>query len=515
MTIKTALWVVAVVLKIGVGHASQELDRQFLLDKIGTVRSIDNSDGIFAESVAEAFNEYFSKQSRFKYQDVSKADALLGSSKLAYEKLIDDARILAQIGKAFQINSLIKTKIYKEGTSYRVEWQWVRLPQAQILASYEFSVSEAESSASILTDVLKSEIKRQLPKLFAKMPFKGHITGRDGETVTVNVGKENGVFKGDMLIVQTLEDVKIHPLSKAVVDWQFVKIGRLKVVESDENIAFCKVMDLEEEKEITRLQKITAFIPHEEEPEEEAKKPVEEFERPYIPKLGYIAGTLSAGSFSRNFSDSSVGGVGKTGGGMSLGLLGEGELWLNRNFFVDIATGFNTLGYTQKDITTNVETAGVSGSYFRFRGNLGYQIHLTPDFFGPKVFIKMGYMSNSYALPASVADVMAGASFGSVFLGVGTDLPLRPHYGMLASLNMGLLKSVSAADQVGTASGTALSAVSGITDVSFFLGGYYWFHSRLKLRVGIDVISHGATFGTTHTLNHRLVYVSPKLIYYF
>lgn len=515
MMTRWALWVVAAAFNLSVSHASQELDRQFLLDKIGTVKSIDNADGIFTDAVAEAFNEYFSKQSRFKYQDVSKADALLGSSKLPYDQLIEDSRILAQIGKAFQIDSLIKTKIYKEGTSYRVQWTWVKLPQAQTLATHEFSVSEAESSASVLTDVLKSEIKRQLPKLFTRVPFKGHITGRDGETVIVNLGKDNGVFKGDMLIIQTLEDVKIHPLSKSVVDWQFVKIGRLRVEESDDSLSFCKVVDLEEEKEITKFQKITSIIPREDEPEEETKKPVEEFEKPYIPRLGFISGTLSPGVFSRSFADSTVGGVGKTGGGLSLGLAGEGELWLNRNFFVDLATGFNTLSYTQRDITTNVETAGVSGSFFRFRGNLGYQIHLTPDFFGPKVFIKLGYMSHSYSLPASVADVMAGAAFGSVFVGVGADLPLRPHYGMLASLNLGLLKSVSAADQVGTTAGAALGAVSGITDVTFFLGGYYWFHSRLKLKAGVDVLSHGATFGTTHTLAHRLVFISPTLVYYF
>lgn len=516
--IHRTLWVFAVMFLAGVTHASQELDRQFTLDKIGAVKSIDNTDGIFADPVAEAFNEFFGKQNRFKYQDVSKADALLGSSKLSYEKLLEDARILAQIGKAFQINSLIKTNIFKEGTQYRVKWTWIRLPQAQTLATHEFVVTESESSASTLVDVLKTEIKRQLPKLFSKLPFKGHVTGRDGETVIVNIGKDAGVFKGDVLIVQTIEDVKIHPLSKSVVDWQFVKIGRLKVEESDESLAFCKVMDLEEDKEIIKLQKITSIIPHEDEPEENdpnKKKPADDFERPFIPKLGFVSGTLSPGGFSHSFADSSVGGVGKTGGGLSLGLQGEGELWLNRNFFVDLALGYNTLAYSQQDISTNLTTASVSGSFTRLRGNLGYQLHLTPDFFGPRVFAKIGYMNHSYGLPASAADVIAGASFGSVFIGVGADLPLRPKYGMLASLNMGLLKSVSAIDQVGSPAGAVLPAVSGITDITFFLGGYYWFHTRLKLKVGIDVLSQGATFGTNYTLTNRMILFSPSLLYYF
>lgn len=127
---------------------------------------------------------------------------------------------------------------------------------------------------------------------------------------------------------------------------------------------------------------------------------------------------------------------------------------------------------------------------------------------------RMGYQSNSYGIPASTPDVIAGATFTSIFLGVGFDLPLRPQWGILTNLDLGMLKSVSNPDQVANAGGTALSPATGITDISFFLGGYYWVHSRLMIRGGIDIYSQGATFGTI-TISDRLVLFSPSIVYYF
>jgi nucleoside-diphosphate-sugar epimerase len=63
-------------------RANPELDRLYALETIGILRSWDNVDGLFSEYVTTAYKDWFTKQSRFTLQDLSKADVLLANSKI-------------------------------------------------------------------------------------------------------------------------------------------------------------------------------------------------------------------------------------------------------------------------------------------------------------------------------------------------------------------------------------------------------------------------------------------------
>jgi hypothetical protein len=129
------------------------------------------------------------------------------------------------------------------------------------------------------------------------------------------------------------------------------------------------------------------------------------------------------------------------------------------------------------------------------------------DVFGPKGWLKGGLKSDSYNIPSTLGEYTGPISFNSLFIGAGADLPLRNNWGVIANLTFRLSTSVTQTFVPAT--------VNGSSDVEFYLGGYYRLNPNSTIKVGIDVVSNGATFSDGSSLNQKTVSIVPALLYYF
>jgi hypothetical protein len=178
--------------------ATTELDRQYALESVGFLRSWDNVDGLFTDYVENAYKDYFSKQSRFVVQDLSKVDDLLVHSKLGYQKAIEDNQVLAQLARTTHSQTLIRTHVLKEGPQYRLAIEWLHAPKMTPLAVEAMVLKEPADGEALGTTQVQSQITAALDHMLSKIPFKGHITGRDGNSVTLNIGSNAGVKKATL-----------------------------------------------------------------------------------------------------------------------------------------------------------------------------------------------------------------------------------------------------------------------------------------------------------------------------
>lgn len=531
---------VSFLVSASLAHATAELDKLYSLENIGFLKSWDNVDGLFSEYVAAAYKEYFDNQSRFVLQDVSRSDALLTRAKISYGDLIEDREVLAQLARSLRVETLLRTKIYKEGPRYRFVLDWIHAPQIDLMATETFILEEPQGGRAIGLGDVKGSLKQGLDRLIGKVPFIAHVTGRDNNSVTVNLGEKNKTHKGDVFYVATLDDVKRHPLLKTVVEWGLTPTGKIEVEEIDGGIAFCRVLEEESGRQISRYQKIVRILPK---PFEggSGKRRVNgrtssHFgdERSYrsgshggsdadgeyeddlengvmkLPSLGYISGGMQLGSFGRTYSGG-AGTVGKTGSALWLGAKFEGQLWFTREWFGEASLGFGTANYSsQTDVPTKIEAsvngASVTATNIRFSG--GYSFNLSGDILGPKASLKMGYWSNSYSMAANASQFIGDASFKGLVLGLGGELPLRKHYGILMNIDFGLL---TGGDFTGLPSLSSTSASS----VQLYFGGFYRLSPVLTFRVGLDISSFNAEFGTDSTLSQKVIAVTPSILYYF
>jgi hypothetical protein len=496
-----------------------ELDRKYALESIGFLKSWDNVDGLFTEYVQSAYTDYFSKESRFIVQELTQADTVLYQSKIPYQKLIMDADVLKQVIKIARVESLLRTRIYKEGPQYRFVVDWLHSQSLDLLTSHTFYYQEPENGTAIGSEVLKAEIEKGLSTLVSKVPFYGHVTGVDSQWITVNIGKQAKLTEGDILEIGTLEGVKKHPLLNSVVEWLTVPTGKLVVHTIDEKITFCKVLELADGHQISRYQKVVRLIPKpmiltggagsSGQQVSENGDPNLQMSSEEKPKLGFAAITTALGSLSRQYSN---GTNTKSGGGLLFGFKGEAQLWLTRDFFADLSYLHGFSSYSQEDITSGAGTGTSlslgSASLSKFKFDVGYNYFIEGALTGPRLYAKLGIQTTSYSLPANTTELVGSASFTStIFAGIGGDLPLRDRVGILVEIDLGILRSV-------TETGFTNGAISGTQDFSVFVGGYYLFGPKMRIRAGFEIYSQGADFANASFTNKAVLF-APSLLYYF
>jgi len=516
--IRASLWIAVATLAIvpAPARATSELDRQYAFQTIGFLRSWDNMDGLFSDYVSSAYRDFFGHQSRFVVQDLSKADVLLGKSAIPYHQVIEDREILGQLARSTRTETIIRTKIAKEGPRYRFIMDWLHAPKMDGLARAEFVLEEPGDGKPLAAGDIQGRIQKALDELLAKVPFHGNITGRDNNSVTINIGSGTGLKKGDALIISTLDEVKRHPLLKTVVDWRLTRTGKVEVDQIEEGLAFGHVIEEESGRQIARHQKITQILPLQAPRPSEA--PVEHEEtQPEIdekPHLGFVIGQLGLGGFDRSFSSSVPGSTAAlVGNGLAFGGRAEGELWFTKEWFADLRFGYGFAGYGQRDtvtgsLTTASASGGVSMATFNFRINAGYSYLVTGDFFGPKGWFKLGYQSTSYSLPISATELTGPMTFGSLFVGVGGDLPIRGPFGVQMDFNYGIIRSV-------TQTGFTVGDVASSHDVEFLLAGYYRYTSKLSVRFGFNLVAAGVDYSNGISATQKIITITPAILYYF
>ncbi|MBI4924643.1 MAG: hypothetical protein HY843_01850, partial [Bdellovibrio sp.] len=422
-----------------------ELDRQFAIESVGALQAYDNVDGLFIDYVKKAQEDFFLNQSRFRFYDLTKANITLTKSKLPFFKLIDDTGVLKQIVKSFRVESLIRTKIIKEGKFYRFTIDWLHAPALELMASESFVLEEPEEGRALAEGNLNTRYQKTLENMIQKVPFKGHITGRDGNQIIINLGHHSHnsiVHKGDTLVVSSLYEVKKHPLLNSIVDWKLAPIGKLQVDSVESSLAFCNIVEEEPGKKIAKYQKISEIIPAPIVTETSSSEAENRDNKPKPPALGYGNGELWFGTFSRQYSTQG-GTSGVSGNSLFYGTKVDGELWLTKKWFTELTVGYGLSSYSQKDLSTGSATTAqkVSQNAFHLKIDVGYNYYTKNEIFGPKVFVRAGYKITSYTLPASNTEFTSPTSFKSPFLGVGGEFVIREKYIVKMSFDYGVFTS--------------------------------------------------------------------------
>jgi hypothetical protein len=501
----------ALPLRVFEARANSDLDRKYALESVGILKSWDNVDGLFADYVSAAYRDYFSRQSRFVLQDLSKGDNILTNSKIPYYKLIQDPEVLGQLARSTRSQSIVRTKIRKEGPQFRFDIEWLHSPDMEIMSRETFTLQEPRSGEGFGAAELKAKLESALDRAIRKVPFVASVTGRDNASVTVNVGSTGGMEPGDVLQIGTIEKVKRHPLLKEVVEWDLANTGKIKIEQVEDRIAFGKILEEEPDHQIMRQQKVLS-VTHAA-PESQIKVETEERRESVLeepPHLGWVDVGMNLGGFNRNYTAQNNS-IGKDGGGFAFGVKADGQLWLTRDWFAELGFNFAYFPYSQKDTLAgfpDTSTSLGSGNLLGFKIDGGYAYHLTDDLFGPQGWIKLGYRSNAYSLPSSAADALAPITFRSLFVGLGGEVPIRDGFGATLDFGIGVINGASETSQL---SGNTNSA----SDVSFSLGGYYRYTQRITFRATLDGQFNSADFATKRSLSQHVLTVVPAAVFFF
>jgi hypothetical protein len=510
-------------------YASPDQDRKFGLEVIGVLRASDNVDGLFGDLVRDAVVDLLQTRypGRFTVQDLRKADELFQDSKIPYFKVIEDRTILEKLNKQLRLESLIRTRVFKEGPRYRFVMEWLHSPRADLMATETFALTEPKEGLQGGLRDLQPQIQAGVERLIRKVPFYGQVTGHEEGVLTVNIGALNRVKRGDIVVLGTLEEARRHPVLGQVVDWRFQETGKAVIETVDEGISFARVIEEVEGRQVSKHQKIIRILPVTEPEVQKAElaPPAERLpvgqdgmslgevpkERTDVPHLGWLSVSPTLGSFSREVSI--VDGAStfyRQGGAFAFGADAAGELWLNRNVFLSGAVGFaSSTTYSQSDAAGG-ETLASGGTVgmLSAAAQVGYRIQASSSFFGPTGWVKAGFRTDAYSLAVNLTEKVGGFSTSGPVLSLGADLPVRGNFGLLVESDFGLL--MKAKDE-----NLELGSGSNPLSVEFFFGLYYQAQNKMRIKGGFDFQMATADFGVGTTVAQRSFAFAPTVAFYF
>lgn len=484
--------------------ASRNLDRKFKLETIGLLRSADNIDGVLSDYISTQYEHFFNYNDRFTFTDLSSINSILESSKIPYQKLVQDPDVLRQLSKVAKIESLIRTQVTQYGSEYLFILDWIQTPDIHLIATEQFTVP------TLQMELIAETFRQHMQNLLNQVPFVGQVTGRDNEWITVNIGRNAGVRPNDTFLLSTLDDVQKHPISKQIVHWKLSPTGKIIAEQVEESMTFCKILQEDQKEPIAQYQKITQ-IQHQPDPllsvldEKKEKKESR-------PQMGWLSVGPSVGSHNWQFSSTSNA-ISNTGGGINFGAQVNSQLSLSQKWFLNANLGYSFLNFYQKDFISGFASAasqngGVIGSLFSYQAKLGYSQPLFEnDWFGPKGSLTLGYKSNAILLPYSSSENTGPVYFRSVLLGMEADCPLLLHWGASMSFDFRLFSWVDSLlinDTLNTAS-----------DVSAALGVYYFVHSKIRTQAAIRLSAMNAHFSSGTSVNQLNISINPSILYHF
>jgi hypothetical protein len=484
--------------------ASPEYDRVYQLESLGWLKAHDNVDGIFADYLDEQYEKYFKRQSRFVIKKLTRLSDVLGKSSLTYSELIQNTDILKKVAQRYKVESLIRTKVYKEADTYRFVLEFVFAPRGDVLSSFEFRYMDPGKDRGLEGSDLPDALFRGLDELISKLPFLGQVTGVQGETVTVNLGRNQNVKKNDILGIYTLQSVKRHPILNTIEEWRWSPVGRVQLEQVEESISFGKVVESEPNQNIIQFNKVRDVST----PTVTQKPITTTAEERDIPRLGWIAANIGAGSYSREVGLSG-GTAGRTGSGFMPHFEIEGQLWLNSRWITQLSLGGMFADYSPKNLASGAEIGTsykASGSQFRIAA--GYSLFPAKTIFESIGWVHLGYRTTSYSLPASTTDYTGASSFGTILVGVGGEIPFEKRWSAQLGLDLGLIRSASQTEP-------SFGDVASSTDLMFNTGVVYRLQESIFLRLQFKVTSQSMDFSGGETVSQKMFSVSPSVMYYF
>lgn len=486
-------------------------DRTYSLETVGWLQTADNMDGIFSTYVDSIYEKFFTDQKRFQVKSLGRADALLRSSKLPYTSLIQDNDILRRIALQLKVESILRTRVNKEGDSYKFLMEWVYAPKGDVLARHEFRYIDPQKQSNLQGDELPKAIEDGLKKLIGDLPFIGQITGVSGTAVTLNIGRGQGITPGQILVIQTLNDVKRHPLTKTIEEWDFIPVAKLQVDAVDESLMFATIQSVEPNQKVLPYQKVTTVLEApilrsaDGTPLDEAGNEIKEYN---FDRIGWAAANLGIGSYVRE-SGLGDGISGRGGSGWQSTFELEGMAWLNSRFLVESSFAVGLINYSPTNLATGNDIGtSLSGTFTQFRLAAGFSLLEVNNIFDPTLYVKFGNRTSSYSLATDSTNLTGPSSISGWFIGLGLQMPIRDEFGLMFGMDLNLFRSHKQTSP-------ALGKPTADSDLMVVFGGTYRYSQRVLFRVVGKVNAFSADFTSGGSVNQKLFSLCPSVMYTF
>lgn len=209
-----------------------EVDKKLTIKKITILPFTDNLQGIYSRPVEKHLSEFFEKNHHWEFKEATSLGPILTPDEITESK-----------EKRIELSQSLKSDGYFVG-------QIIKGPNGIHLKISFFLTSDAELFASESLKGIKrfevEEIKAKsielAKKILKKIPYDGLILSRQGNRVTINLGKNDGINNNEIVNVIQVLKAKRHPKFKFIVGTEKEILGKVKLLKVDDTLSFGQIV---------------------------------------------------------------------------------------------------------------------------------------------------------------------------------------------------------------------------------------------------------------------------------
>jgi hypothetical protein len=407
-----------------------QIDDDLTIRRIALLPVTDNVEGIYARNIEAQLTQILKSSHRWDFVEANFSGAIP-----TLVELEESPATVRNLVQAIDADAFVGATLTRgpKGLSIRVDLflkKDGRVLSQELLRDHpRFEMAE-----------IRQRTEELFRRMVARVPYEGLVLSRQGNRVTINLGKSDGINKDQNLTVVQIIGVNRHPKFSFLVSSEKEILGRIKILKVDETLSFGAIVSEKEKDVIRRLAKISGIeqVSYAEPNRLEDGTPAEavanrgdnnvtfgkdpkEWLPARTPAFGQFGARLGLGGFNTSVATSASGTLQANATVYpSIGV--DGELWLTPQWTMraEILQGVISTPNPRPGATAGT----INQSLSRYSLAAVYNFLLREDFFGPKFGFSAGVSSTRLYADAATPDVFETTNFSGAFLGLEASFPV-------------------------------------------------------------------------------------------
>jgi len=408
---------------------SSSVDDLVTIRKIAVLPFVDNLNGIYSRPLENHLLELFKKDHHWDLAQGTTVGPVLSPFEISQSP-----------GRAQQISRDLKNvdayfagKISKGPSGVSMHIGLFLTKDSKLFAQAKLENSQRFDIAD-----LKNQLKELVGQIRKQVPYAGRILSRTGQTITVNLGRKDGVAKDQLIPVVQIIKLKRHPKFNFLISTEKEILGRVRLLKIDETLSFGKIVTEREREAIQVGAKVAGldFIKYansdslgdastvpgnnREDNDISFGKNPKAWIPQHPPTFGRVSAQFGMGMFNTNSKER--GGESYSADTLFYPRLAlGGELWLTSEWSMhfEIMQGIMSLENDSASSPTDL-----SASVNRYDFLFGYYFRMGPTIWDTYVQLLAGYSSYSLFIDDSTPTTFTSTDYSGFRFGVEGQVPV-------------------------------------------------------------------------------------------
>ncbi len=501
-----------------------DVDEMLSINKVSVLPFTDNLQGIYSRHLETYFIDQINGMHRWDFVPASGSGPVLTPEEL--EMSPEKAR---QAAEGLGVDAFFSGRLSKGPNGVTIHLSLFlsedgKLLSQAILKDYkQFQISD-----------LQSQMQKMLNEIIARLPYSGRILSRDGNRITVNVGKKDGIQENQILSVVQIIQIQRHPKFNFLIKTEKEVLGKVKLLKIDDTLSFGVIVTERERDTIQKGSKVGAldFVTYgaaqqlslNSEPEEALSQREDgaiafgkdaHAWRPERPaSFGQIGGRFGLGSFSGNSNISTDPLEAKNSIAPHIQL--DGEIWVTPELTFAGRLRQGVIPISNPREGSSPSELNQSLNYYE--ASLGYRLRLGPHVWSAYFEPYLGYFNYKLYVDDASPQVFTTMQYSGAKIGVRGSAPLggeKGLYGFGGEFAFGFKPSLK---ETPVTSGE--SSENSMTQFGIF--GFRKISERMKVIAQLDFEMYASNFSGNGTrtesatsASHRYTTLSGGIFYMF